>query len=403
AALAIVRRDWRAAADRYAALAELTPDDLDALLTLATLKLLEGEAQAAADLFQRALLIEPDTVGEVDHPPADPNDEHALQEAIATYEELVRRHPGVIEFHVHLADLYVQADEDEAALEQYQLALEHHPTLLEATVKIGTQHLRRGRYDQAAQAFNRAVELNDRLLVAFAGLGVAQHAADRNAEALATFDLAAGLAPNSSLLLAESTRLRVKAVRGHSMSTAQTTRVRTSAAPAGIDEHLAWALEHHEQRLRARPHDADLHYRYAMLARHVGDFGAALTSLREATRINPAFSKAQIMLGVALREAGDGYGSIEAFRRAILPDEDSIELHYRVALAFSRRTQFDWALLRAEDDPDCDPALRPTLGLALQTVGMIDRMAASWNATCALAGDMPCFAGAPRITESIFD
>ena len=397
AALAIVRQDWRAAAECYATLANLAPDDLDVLLTLATLHLLDGDAESAVDFYQRALLIEPDSYDEPTRRTGEIEDDQALREAIDTFERLVEQHPGMVEFHVHLGDLYAKSDEDAAAIEQYQLALEYHPTLLEATVKIGTQHLRRGRYDPAAHAFNRAVELNDRLLIAFVGLGVAQQFSGRGADALATFDLAAGLAPNSTLLLSESTRLRVKALQRHRRT--ESSAIVETVAANGADEHLSYALQQHERCIRSHPHDAELHYRYAILARHVGNFGGSLTALREATQINPTYGKALIMLGVALREAGDGYGSVAAFRRAILPDLDAIDLHYRVALSFSRRTQFEIALVESEDALDCDPAFHNTLGLALQTVGMVDRTAASWNSTCALIDEPPCFGGTRRFTS----
>ena len=94
--------------------------------------------------------------------------------------------------------------------EQYRAAVVTQPNYLEATVKLGAQHLRQGRHADAAQMFNRAVELNDRLMTAFVGLGVAQHLCGREREAQATFDLAASLEPNSTLLFAETARLQLK-------------------------------------------------------------------------------------------------------------------------------------------------------------------------------------------------
>ena len=72
---------------------------------------------------------------------------------------------------------------------------------VEATLQRATDALRAGRLEDAARTFSNSVELNDRLLVAFVGLSLAQCGNGQTADAMESLNLAAGLVPNSVLLL----------------------------------------------------------------------------------------------------------------------------------------------------------------------------------------------------------
>jgi tetratricopeptide (TPR) repeat protein len=76
---------------------------------------------------------------------------------------------------------------------------------------MGTQHLACGRWEEAAEAFGEACELNDQLLVNYVGIGVCQAAMGRREDAINSFELASAVEPNSTLLLAEMSKLQLKA------------------------------------------------------------------------------------------------------------------------------------------------------------------------------------------------
>ncbi len=387
AAIAVYRGRWDAARDSYIALADAEPADLDTLSTLAGLHLMAGDLPDAIDTFQRALLIEPETDGETLEIAAEFENDGELHRAIDTVEKLVAKYPGVTEFHVHLGDLYVKVGNDEAAVAEYRTALELHPSFLEATVKLGTQHLRRRRYDAAARLFTRATDLNDRLLGAFVGLGVAQHLAGYEADAQATFDLALSLAPNSTLLLAESNRL-------HMMAVSQAWQMAPSEAPAGPggDGALLEAIRRHQQLLVRHPLRADLHYRHGMLLRQIGEFACAEQALREATTIAPAFAPARLKLGIAMFELGQPAEGLSAFQHAVVPDEAEIRRHYELALLYSQYSRFEWTLESFEATlTGCVGAedFRHNLALALQNVGLVDRVEATWHGICELTSAGP--------------
>ncbi|MEP0846458.1 MAG: tetratricopeptide repeat protein [Phycisphaerae bacterium] len=383
-ALAVRAADWPAAAAHYRALHELDPQNMDVLLGLAAIELQRDEHESAVDLFQRAVLVEPQADERMFGRSDELETESTLAGAIAHGEQLVSQYPGLPEFHLQLGDLYVKSGDDSAAVREYRAALAVQPDLLEANIKLGTQHLRMRRYFDAAESFNRAAELNDRLLAAFVGLGVAQRAAGREDDAWGSFDLAVSLAPNSTLLFAETTRLHSKAWRLNRESAGDGGSL-TALECADSDDDLLGVLEHYEESARAHAACAELPYRLGLLRRQVGEFDEAIEALRAATRINPVYCKPLIKLGVSLREAGRNDEALECFERAMRLNADGVEVHYQLGLLFAQRNQFDMLVERFEleqDDRRLDLPLRQNLLLALQNIGMVDRAAAAWDLLC---------------------
>lgn len=380
AALDVREQNWSSAAARYEQLSDIAPEDLDLLLTLATLRFQEGELERSVEGFQRVLLVEPDTCDTVND--ASLNDESKLVESIAALEKLVQRYPGVGEFRVHLADMYAKAADDENAVQHYRAALELNPSYLEATIKLGTQHLRRSRFDAAARQFNRAMELNDRLLSAFIGLGVAQHANGATNEALATFDLAANLAPNSVLLYGETNRLQLRVE--------SSTRRRDGKRVATLDEDnfVDEVMRRHERAVRSNPSWADAHYRHGLMLRSADRLNEAIRAFRDATTLSPNFSRAHEKLGVCLHEVGAHDQALEAFRDSLRVAPEAVEMHYQLALLYSQQNQFELSVERflyALDGAIKEDDVQHTLHLSLQNMGLVDRSNAMWRSICEMA------------------
>ena len=387
AAIAIHSGDWAEAIGQYERLAEMEAGDLDTLLILGNLYLQADRPAEAIDQYQQALFIEPESDGLLSAD-EDPDESLRLAEAIATLEKLLRKYPDVAAFHVRLGDLYVKAGRDAKAIDQYQAALVTQPDFLEATVKLGTQHMRQGRYVDAALTFNRAVELNDRLMTAFVGLGCAQHACGHTNESLATFDLAASLEPSTTLLFSESTRLHLQSEKNSGGVQLQDGDDGTDAQ--GHDELLAEAVRRHQHALVQSPGHADLHYRYGLLLRQVGRQEEAIEAFRSAVAINPNYSKAQVKLGICLKESGRDDEAITAFQQALRLDNKYVDVHYQLGLLFAKRNRFDLAVEQFEQavaGNDQNIAFRANLALALQSIGMVDRAAATWRSICELSHD----------------
>jgi len=388
AAIAIRQGDWEAAIGQYERLASMEPGDLDVLLTLGGLCLQADRPIDAIDHYQQALFIEPQGEGPFGDD-EEPDSDERVEERIATLRKLVSKYPTMAPFRVQLGDLYVKAGRDDEAIEEYRAALDSEPSFLEATVKLGTQHMRKGRLVDAALIFNRAVELNDRLITAFVGLGVAQHACGREQESAATLDLAASLEPSSTLLFSETARLHVQSEGRRSCGDIDLGGcVEDLGVDAlGNDVLIDEAVRRHRQALIHAPGQADLHYRYGLLLRQVGQQQPAIDSFRRAIAISPDYCKAQMKLAICLKESNRTEEAIAAFEQALRLDLQRIEMHYHLGLLFAQRSQFDLAIEAFEDTigDQTDDAFRANLALALQNIGMIDRAAATWRSICDLS------------------
>lgn len=378
AALAIHERAWPRAIEQYERLAEADPDHLDTLLTLGALLLQAGRATDAAERFQQALFIEPET-----ETPAGaaggPTD--AIEGRIHELQQELRRRPGVAPLHVQLGDLYVRNGDDEMAVESYQAALDTQPQFLEATVKLGTQHMRCGRLSEAAITFCRAIELNERLMLAFVGLGLAQRAEQRVGESDATLDLAASLEPSTTLLFAEAARLALQ-----------------EAAPDGLDATdvddrdlwLSAALRRCERTLRDAPNDAGCLYRYGLLLRRAERPADAYDAFAAAVDVNANFSRAWLKLATIQRERDEADAARESFTRALLPDERALDTYYELALLGSSTAELDLACDQFEQAGVAAAgsiSFRENLLVALVGAGLIDPALAGWDAVRQMAAD----------------
>lgn len=389
AALAARAGRWDVAADAYRELVDLAPESTDYHLLLGALEFNAGRPERAIEAFQSALLVEPECSTEEVRADAALATDDDLESAVSVCEQLVHEYPGAVEFRVRLGDLYVRRGDDPSAVSQYRAALTMRPDLLEATIKLGAQHLRQRRHLDAADCFNRAAELNDRLLVAFAGLGLAQRSAGLADDADATLDLAMSLAPNSTLLAAETSRLHRRWWR---MAQTEPTSSRIGRVPDGVEagRDLRDMLHAFGRACERHAQCAELSYRYGMLLRQTGELPQALDALRHAVTIDPAFSRAWIAYGAALRETGRLDDSVGAFERGLRVAPDGIEVHYQLGLLFAQRGQFE---LLVEDQGrqhellEGDFAFRQTLLLGLQHIGMVDPAAAGQDLVRTIASD----------------
>jgi lipopolysaccharide biosynthesis regulator YciM len=98
-------------------------------------------------------------------------------------------------------------------------------------------------------------------------------------------------------------------------------------------------------------------------------------------RISPAFLKAWIKLGITQQEMGLVDDAIETFRKSMDVRADCVDVHYRLGLLYTNRTEFDQAVRHMEEaagNTD-DGQIRAALALSLQNMGLMDRVAATWR------------------------
>ncbi|MEE8169412.1 MAG: tetratricopeptide repeat protein [Phycisphaerae bacterium] len=389
AAIYLARDELKPAIMHYQRLAEWEPRQAEYFLALGHLMLRGGRFEEAVERFEHALALEPDNWAAHDDMVSAYEQAGQYDEAIDHLQEMIEREPGFVDTYVRLGDMYAAIGDDDASLEQYLRAVEIHPEYLEAAVKIGTQHLRCGRYDDASRWFTLAMETNDRLLTAYVGLATAQEAAGRRLESRTTYEMAASIEPNSTLLFSEMARMQLKAAVGRQAEHYLSIAVDDPEPDAGAPEDLLdEQIERHRTALKESPRHADLHYRMGLLLRHRGDYDAAIEAFETALEINPAFVTAMIKLGLALYEKGDTDRAIGVLRRAVEIEPEYVDLHYQLGLSFAKRQQFDLAVEHFEHavrGNSQNAEFHANLALALQQLGLIDRARACWEAVRSLA------------------
>jgi Flp pilus assembly protein TadD len=119
-----------------------------------------------------------------------------------------------------------------------------------------------------------------------------------------------------------------------------------------------------------------------VLLRAQGRLVEALEQFHRAVRLSPTYAKAWIKLGVAQQELGLPDDAADAFQQALEIQPQYVELHYRLALLYISRQNFEEAVRHMEQASarrDTGEQVRSGLALSLQNMGLMDRVAATWR------------------------
>ena len=386
AAVDLVLGELDEAIDQYQAMLRDEPDTAWIHAALAHLYFRAGRYADAVAKFEVAIALEPENWSLVDQQVEALVAEGQVREAIERLHELISAQDGAADLRVRLADLYSQAGDEEAATRFYLEAMDLEPNYLEARVKMGTHHLAGGRWDQAAETFHGAVELNDALLLNYVGMGVAQGAAGLEKDALNSFELAAAIEPNSTMLLGEVARLQLRSAAAEEF--AKTFHGDPAPAPLEVeldnDDLMREQLQRHADRVRRRPNHADVRFRYGVLLRAEDRGAEALEQFAEAVRINPAYVQAIVRKGITEQELGLIDEAIETFASALEIRPEYVDVHYRLGLLYTDRRELEEAVNHMEAaaaTADSDH-IRASLALSFQNMGLMDRAAATWRSLC---------------------
>ncbi len=387
AAVAILLDDVGQAIEQYEAMRQARPEDGWIRTALAHLYYRLGDHGQAVEEFETAIALEPENWSLQDDEVEALVGQGLMRDAIERLHALIEHQGPFADLQVRLADLYSKTGDDEAAMKYYRLALEAEPNYLEAMVKLGTQHLTCGRWEEAAEALNAASELNERVLTNYVGMGVAQAAQGDRAEAINSFELAAAVEPNTTLLLAEVARLQLKSAVAEEFIRSFDGDDFVPAADISLDNDdlLRKQIDCHRQELARHPNYPDLRYRYGVLLRAEGRGTEAMEQFAEAAQLNPSYAQAIIKLGITQQELGLTDEAIDTFTRALELRPEYVDLHYRLGILYTDRRRFAEAVKHMEAAADGAPdntEIRAGLALSLQNMGLMDRAAATWRSLC---------------------
>jgi len=199
-----------------------------------------------------------------------------------------------------------------------------------------------------------------------------------------TFDLAAAVEPNSTLLLTEMARLQLKAAVAEEFAESFDTERDMPLAEIDLDNDdlLRKQIDRHAEQVARQPARADVHYRYGVLLRSEGRCGESMEQFEEAIRINPTYVQAIIRLGITQQELGLTDQAVETFARALEISPHFVDVHYRLGLLYTDRRRFEDAVEQMEAaaaGAADNEQIRAALALSLQNMGLMDRAAATWR------------------------
>jgi predicted Zn finger-like uncharacterized protein len=366
---ALAEHDWATAEKTWRDLAKTDPKSAQNLFGLARAELGSGKAVAARNDGERVLVINPGHVGarilalEA---------KRAIEDAKASDEAAAG--PSTDALVAAIAQALPHASPGEGAL---------------AHTVLGELHLAQGRNAPAQQAFEDALGIDDNFPRALIGLGEALDVNGRHAEALARFEAAARLEPES--LPAQLGVAKAQIQLTH-ISEAKTLLATLLTKHPGDPTILYWraraeqsaadndsALATYRASIEAGKGRADSVRAYLGLAKLQADLGqlaAAQATLGEARSKLPPSGALNKALGEIEMSRGDYAEAYGHFQQALALDASDTRARFLGAMALTRLGRFDEALAAFQSVSETDkdfPGLSVERGRLFEESGKNDQ------------------------------
>lgn len=246
-----------------------------------------------------------------------------LKQALPAYLEFLEMHPQHVEANVALATLYLQIGQLLPSLERFELALMLAPEHVLALHNYAKCLQKLRRFDDALRQLNRCIALMPSYEVAY--VSKARLLMEMKADQVHLVFLNDGTQrfPHSAELCLQ---LALYHRRFH--------HAQGDAA----------ALMAIEQALLRRPDAASLHNTRGNILADLDRLPDAIAAYLFATKLQPAYAKADSNLGLAYFKSGDYANAIDAYQRAIALDPNLPGLRNNYASALQNQHRFDEAL-----------------------------------------------------------
>jgi protein O-GlcNAc transferase len=384
-----------AAESLYQEILRTQPAQFDALQLLATLNAQRRNFAVAAELFERALSIQPNHSGSLNNRGIALFELHRYMEALGSFNRAVGIKPDFADALNNRGNTLRALARYAEALESYEVALRYEPgnaTVLgnrgialqslkrnveavasydrslaikpdnaEALNNRGVALLDLGRLDDAMASFDRALALKPQYVEALNNRGNALRAERRFDEAIVDFERALAAAPAhvSSLINCGNTWLDLKQANtalAHyeralaiepANARALSNRGNALRALTRFDE----ALQSYDRALAISPGFAGAHNNRGNTLRELGRFAEAVAGYDRAIALEPDYADAYNNRGLALRELGRDEEALASHDQAIRIKPDSAEAY------LSRSVLMDYRGNRADALANCRKAL----------------------------------------------
>jgi len=313
-----------------------------------------------------------------------------LAEAERTYVDVLRENPADAEVLHRLGVLAQQTGRYERAVDLLGKAISLHATPA-ACVSLGGVLMALGRYAEALASYEWALALQPDSAFAISCSAAALRQLGRPQAALARADAAIALQPTTEAYCHRGVALYDLGRLGEAVASFDLAIART---PQCVEAHnyrgmtlqrlqrLSEALASFERALSLRPQSAELHDNRGNVLRHLKRFAAALASHERAIALQSDFAAAHNNRGLALRALGRYGEAAASFERALALRPDFAEGYNNLGTVQGELGQFAEALescRRALGLQPGIPGLHGNLGNALRDLGRAEEALAEYD------------------------
>ena len=256
------------------------PNNPDALHLLGGMALQEGDCQRAVELIGRAAALDPSQTARFQDLAAAQSGLGQLEAAADSLKRVLALQPDHVMALHGLAQIHHHHGDFAAAVECFRGALSGAPGQAVLHKGLGDSLRALGQEDAAAEAYRQALAIEPNDKAALVELGLLERGRNRLAEALDCFRRASELDPNDG---------------------ATFNLVGIIHAELGETEAAAAA---YQRGIALRPDLVGAHVNLARLRIAAGDAAAALEAAEGALQVDPLFSGALGVKGIALHELG---------------------------------------------------------------------------------------------------
>lgn len=307
----------------YRQILQVMPDHPDALYLSGLIAHESGKSEAAIELIERAIRINPvgpfyHTLGNVHHKLG------RLDEAVRSFRKALELVPDMAEAHIGLGNTLKALGKLEEATRSYRNALRSNQNLVEAHLNLGNVFRAQSKLDEAIKHFRTAIKLKPDYAEAYNNLGSALHECGNLDEAVKQFRKALELKPD--------------------MAGAHNNLGNALQSQGKFDE----AIDSFERALMLKPDYAEAGNNLGNVFKEQNKLDAAITCYREVLKFNPLMVEAYSGLGRALHEQGEQEDAAESLLKALKLEPDCISAHLGLAAVYQDIGRFDKAKIHCD-------------------------------------------------------
>jgi tetratricopeptide (TPR) repeat protein len=304
-----------AARDLYQQALLAQPDHFDALHLLGVISVQAGDARAGVALIERAVAVNPNVAAALSNLGWALTEAGRLDAAVAACQRAIALNPGAVEAYANLGNALTRLQRFDAAIASYDRALSLDPGYAAGNYNRANALRDRGSLAEALTGYDRAVGLQPGFAEAWINRGAVLEQLRRPAEAALSFEKAIQARPGLALAHANRAKVLNDLKRSDEALASADEAVALQPELAAAHNHRALALfdlRRLDEALAAAdravaldPEYPEAHNSRAITLFDLRRLDAAVASCERAIAIRPDFAAAHLNRATALLSLGD--------------------------------------------------------------------------------------------------